>query len=359
MKYIQLYSSDAQNEGAAPDWKRHLDGKAGFRVLINAPFNWIKAFKLRGEGAMGWVAGLPQVELDSGETININDPDYIVHVHLCGEHFSLVHQVKDAAPKANVLASVDYGLNLWGKALGFHTVDAVADAVGKADWVFSTEPEIAWLLTRKLGRDVPCIPLPYNIGEPAKYKNDYEDPRVCVIMVHEYDNDFYYPHLVLDGLPVRTHIVGIKPEVQSLVKGILYNRVTPYSTFEFMLSEGVDNMTLGRKGGFLPKAYMAFDSYGFKVSGRFQCDCAALGIPCVGSDLAMFQRILFPETTGGYYSIEEQRLIAQQLLDEPDFYEEVSDKCQERLKPFDLKPTIERMGAFIDGGEFHDYKEVR
>jgi len=45
VKYVQLYASDSANEGAAPDWKNHLAGKPGFRVLINAPFNWIKAFR--------------------------------------------------------------------------------------------------------------------------------------------------------------------------------------------------------------------------------------------------------------------------------------------------------------------------
>ena len=359
MKYLQLYASDSEDAGAAPDWRNHLSGKTGFRVLVNAPFNWIKSFKLVGEAHMAWVAGLPEVELDNHETLNINDADNIIHVHLCGEHFSLIHQVKTAAPKAKILASVDYGLNLWGRALGFHTIDAVVDALRPADWVFSTEPEIAWLLTDKLGRDVPCIPHPYNIADTARFKASYEEPKVCVIMVHNYDNDYYYPHLVLHDLPVRTHVVGIKPEDTSLVKGILYNRVTPYSTFEFMLSSGVNNLTLGQKGGFLPKAYMAFDSYGLKVSGRFQCDCAALGLPCVGSDLAMFQKILFPETTGGYYSVEDQRFLAKRLLTEPEFYDGVSDKCQERLKPFDLKPTVERMMSFIEGKGFKDYKEIR
>ena len=61
MKYLQLYASDSEDAGAAPDWRNHLSGKTDFRVLVNAPFNWIKSFKLVGEAHMAWVAGLPEV----------------------------------------------------------------------------------------------------------------------------------------------------------------------------------------------------------------------------------------------------------------------------------------------------------
>ena len=357
MKFLQLFQIGKDSKTMYPDWIRYKQQERGHSVMrTSIPYNWIILFN----GNMGWTtrADATEVELDTGRLVGLNDFD-LIHVHLTGEHLNLIQKIKKYT-KAKVVASIDYGLRLWGEVLGFNCIESICSALAPADYIFSVEPEMAWVLQEGLGRDVPCIPHPVNVKATAKFKTGFSEPKTCVVMIHQYDNEWYLPHLVLHDLPIRLRAFGIGAErIFTKANGVLYNDVYPYSSFESLINPAVNNFDLKLEGGALARAYLAYDSYGLKIAGRFQTDLAALGgIPCIGSDIQYFQRVLYPETTTGFYEINKQRELAKRLLTDLEFYQEVSENAERRIIQYDMDHTKDNFINWIEGKDFIDWKLV-
>jgi len=95
---------------------------------------------------------------------------------------------------------------------------------------------------------------------------------------------------------------------------------------------------------FLSLAYMAIHMYTFKVVGRLTQDCAALGVPMVGTVANLPNRLCFPNISVPDYDVEKAVDIATHLLVDKHFWLKTSNYANRVAFDFyGLEKTRERI----------------
>jgi hypothetical protein len=89
--------------------------------------------------------------------------------------------------------------------------------------------------------------------------------------------------------------------------------------------ELVDELTYNDAIRYLAQAYIAIHMYTFKVVGRLTQDCAALGVPMVGTVSNFPNRLCFPSLSVSDYCVLEAAEIATELLTSPYKYQKVRE----------------------------------
>lgn len=112
--------------------------------------------------------------------------------------------------------------------------------------------------------------------------------------------------------------------------------------------ELVDELPYDRCIEYLSNSYMAIHMYTFKVVGRLTQDCAALGIPMVGTIANLPNRMCFPDTSVNDYYVDEAVEIATRLLLDKYFYAMVADKAITASKFYNLENTQRRIWALLN-----------
>jgi len=87
--------------------------------------------------------------------------------------------------------------------------------------------------------------------------------------------------------------------------------------------------------------------------GRLSLDCAAFGIPCIGTNRQYTQRILFPELTTDdpFNSLNFAVDKVNHLLNNPYYYERIITYAKKKLVEFDMESSKKRFLKII-----HDYR---
>lgn len=100
---------------------------------------------------------------------------------------------------------------------------------------------------------------------------------------------------------------------------------------------------------YLSKAYMAIHMYTFKVVGRLAQDCAALGVPMVGTIANLPNRLCFPEISTIDYDVDAGIKLGSDLIENPGFYEHCQKHCLEKSHKFyGLEETRNRMYDLLE-----------
>jgi len=104
-----------------------------------------------------------------------------------------------------------------------------------------------------------------------------------------------------------------------------------------------------RRTGWLPylqaiaPARLMLDMNNRETAGRNALDCAALGIPCVGTNRSDLQAKLFPLTTlEDPWDVEGALVLSRRLLSELGFWNQVVDLAAERIVAYDVEPFRQR-----------------
>lgn len=113
--------------------------------------------------------------------------------------------------------------------------------------------------------------------------------------------------------------------------------------------ELVDELPYRDAVEYLSNAYMAIHLYTFKVVGRLAQDCAALGIPMVGTVANLPNRICFPETSVADYEIEKAVEIAVRLISDKYFYNKIVNEAINASRFYNLENTQKRIWALLNG----------
>jgi len=100
---------------------------------------------------------------------------------------------------------------------------------------------------------------------------------------------------------------------------------------------------------YLSNAYMAIHLYTFKVVGRLAQDCAALGIPMVGTVTNLPNRLCFPETSVADYDIANAVEMAVRLISDKFFYNKVVNQAVNASRFYNLENTQKRIWALLNG----------
>ena len=70
------------------------------------------------------------------------------------------------------------------------------------------------------------------------------------------------------------------------------------------------------------------------AAGTFSLNCAYFGIPCIGNEKVDTQRLCHPELAVDVEDVEKAAILAQRLVDDPNFYQECSKAAKESYKKY-------------------------
>lgn len=84
-------------------------------------------------------------------------------------------------------------------------------------------------------------------------------------------------------------------------------------------------------------------------TARHQISCAAVGTPCIGNRESHTQQRLFPRLAVGIYQVDKMVELANELIENRKFYEEVAAYAQDQMRFYDMGNTVDRfVGAVED-----------
>jgi len=84
-----------------------------------------------------------------------------------------------------------------------------------------------------------------------------------------------------------------------------------------------------------------------RTIGRLAAECAALGVPCVGTAGATMQRALWPDLIVEPWDVGAAAALADRLLRDPAFRGRAVARAAEAVRPFDLAPMAERFRRIL------------
>ena len=161
---------------------------------------------------------------------------------------------------------------------------------------------------------------------------------------------------LLTNLEVYKRVKKAKPSVKGFMYYVTPNKTTGLGRINKQM--GVEDFTLVPELGYiqameyLSKAYIGIHLYTFKVVGRLAQDCAALGIPLVGTIANLPNRLCFPKTSTIDYDVRRGTELAIQLLEDEDFWLETSAYAKEfAFKFYGLEGTRNRIYKLLEQNE--------
>lgn len=278
---------------------RHIAEYVNDEITLTGLFNWSVLF-----GGKRLYPKTPE-ELCEFNLLHINiTPNNLLLLPSLFKMISLISP--NDRPK--ILCNIDYAIEMWSQH--FTHPATLFYFLEKVDYVFSVEDTMSSLLTFILKRNVPCIPHPCDVKSISKLRLTNRKQSIGAFH-HVYDNNFLLPSILLNEL------ISKHPSYQSsaiggvLVEesmGHLYNNFIPHQkNFKKFLLH-------------LRNYYAILESYTIHSYGRSTIECAALGIPVVGSSCVSSQRKCFPELSTKTNDFIDSFNLLDRLISEPDFY---------------------------------------
>jgi len=150
-------------------------------------------------------------------------------------------------------------------------------------------------------------------------------------MVHMYDNNWLSVWMISHdcGWPVtaivmdQKHIGKVRGHFAHFKPGMPYE---PW--LEWMAKQSI-----------MVDSYQRMHSY-----GRQSIECAALGIPIIGSNLVESQEYLWPDLTAPGEDVWTQRQMLKRLMTEPTFYKDAADQAESKVGRYGHDESRKRFG---------------
>lgn len=245
----------------------------------------------------------------------------IVHINLSGQDVHLVANVREVlgnGSKTKIVANNDYTVELWQKS--FEHMDMLRREVSCADMVFGTEPNQVGTMEVLLGRKVhlivhPCFTRRLKTLRPKRTLNTIS------VIHHRYDNYTVVPSLAVGGLGYKTRLIGYdnKHDSERFATMTRYNDV--------LLAENY--MTFCEQ---LQESLVVVDPFTLTSQSRTGWDCAALGVPMVGSDRNYSVQKCFPFTMCSPYNMKQMREMVKKVLNDKQFREKVINYAKDAVE---------------------------
>ena len=223
--------------------------------------------------------------------------------------------------KTKLVICIDYAVELWQNTFQPYLLE---QELCQADMVFVSEPSmlehVRALINDK--RPVHHIPHPTNIEPLMKMRKDVElRSEEIIALVHRYDNNWMAPFIVTKDLPWNTHAILLNGEM-----------VPQLHAFFKYLKPGLEFL---QYLDFASRKKVLVDSYHrIHTYGRSAVDCAAIGLPCVGSNWQWAQTLLWPNITTEPAYLQQQKEIVIKLMEDDVFYKEQIEYADTKLDFF-------------------------
>jgi len=269
-------------------------------------------------------------------------------INVYPEYFHLLKKIKEQNPELVILGITDiqtHVLSYWS----YDDTILFVESVRLYDYIFCT-----------------------NMDEVEVFSACLEDPRRCQFTGWPmYPETLHYPRIIspedkdknliclgisnpggfnrdiLTNLAVWKVLKERFPELKAFIYYITPNHKEKQrkllDTYGAQDVELVDELNYDEAIKYLSKAYLAIHMYTFKVVGRLAQDCAALGIPMIGTIANFPNRLCFPELSVKDYCILQAAEVATELLTSHYRYMKMREHALEMSKFYGTEATIERV----------------
>lgn len=312
-------------------------------------YQWHEAFNTDGDvGEVRTTFSMAPSELE----------DYdIIHVNGAGGDADLLSRIKEALRGSSipVIYNLDYAIENWQS--GFPRVQGFYQSIMQADFVFAVEPGQAALInyllhytlsTPRKKVHVPIIQHPVDVQGLRKIRETVSpDMRMDKIMVcyHRYDKHIYIPSAVTWNLEAyHPKIKGNAIKVPVYMAGVGSDITVPldmfdgwvcYKNWPFYLYE-------------LAHATIGCEYYSIHSHSRFPEECAALGIPTVGTLNSYSIAGLHPLTAHGMLDFHGMRNSLERLMGDEEFYLRCQEYAEKKVEELDYRPRKARLLMKMD-----------
>ena len=270
-------------------------------------YSWIPTM----EGEVRLFTAVDKSEYENYDIIQVNLSTQ--DLHILGD----VREVIGDNSKTKLVANNDYTLELWGQS--FPYLSTLKREIQYADMIFGTEPYQVGALELLTGRKVHLITHPAFVKRLSTLKVDSDEEYISVIS-HRYDNNNVVPSLALKGLNYKTRLIGhdSNSDKNHYKTVTLYNETLKATNYMDFCDQLLDSKVV-------------YDPFSLTSQGRVGWDCAAMGIPVVGSDRNESYRVCFPKTCVDPYDVKSANKLLKRLVDDTVFRDEVIAYAKEAV----------------------------
>ena len=253
-------------------------------------------------------------------------------LHILGE----VRRIIGWDSKTKLVANNDYTVELWQGS--FEYFPGFVQALDNADMIFGTEPNQVETLQVFTGRKVHLVVHPVfvkrlkslTVRKPQKYLS---------VVSHRYDNYHAAPSYAIKGFGHPTRLIGYDRN----------NDRQQYSTMTYY-QDIKDATNFMDYTDYLHESIVVVDPFTLTSQNRTGWECAALGVPLVGSDRTYSVQQCFPFTMCSPYNIGEMRRLVKRLIDDLEFRKKVIDYAREKVEMVGYESTLKKYLTALQEG---------
>lgn len=298
-------------------------------ALVHADLNKLFLHKAdndrpRMTGLFGWVDCM-EGDLRSIDE-DISDYD-ILHVNLCTATLGFPGRIKQLGYKGRVIANLDYDMDMLP---GHGGIKNFINALNEADYIFGVSHSQIAGIQHLVSKVIHKINHPCDLKHLLPMRTELKDRVGIGVMLH---GKYRQPGHTVTTATER--FVGKEPVFLYNAAGNLDQEALSVAFLPMPFKPYVNNLRFNKIG---------VDGHRDIAWGRYQLDCAALGIPCVGPSTVENQEVLFPAlTVKNHADFEKMDELIERLLTDLDFYNDCVkyadgvldsfgyDKCKEDM----------------------------
>jgi len=251
------------------------------------------------------------------DVVDYNDYD-IVQVNMSTQDIPEIANIREKLKedgKTKLVANNDYTTEMWSKSFG--SFETMRREIRDADMVFGTEYYQVTALSEVADRKIFIIPHPADV---KRLKNLPKIPKKNIISTlwRRYDNHAMVPSLAVRNNGMTTQLIGYDKSVDP--KTWLTTTQFDYVFAGTNFFDFCDQMR---------ESEIVYDPFTYHSYNRAIVDCAAMGVPVVGSNRTQSVNVCYPYTKVDPYDITEARKMINKLQEDEVFRKKVIDHAQE------------------------------
>ena len=283
------------------------------------------------------------------DILDYNEYD-IVQVNMSTQDLHLIEEIRrqiNTGGKTKLVVNNDYTTEMWSKT--FHHPTVLANAIKGADMIFGTEYYQTSALAELTGRQCFIIPHPADIKRLKSLKK-LKQKNIISTIWRRYDNHAYIPSLVVRNHGLTTQLVGYDKNIDAQ-RGWLTTSMYDYAIGGTNCADFQDQ---------LRESKIVYDPFTYHSYNRSIVECAAMGIPVVGSDRTQSIKMCYPFTAVDPYDVTSARRLIEKLLTDEAFNKKVVAFAKEKSEVYNHENSIEKyLTALIESQVDEPPKEIK
>ena len=264
------------------------------------------------------------------DVVDYNEYD-IVHVNMSTQDIPEVANIREQLKeggKTKLVVNNDYTTEMWSKS--FNSVETIRREIEDADMVFGTEYFQVTALAEVTNRKVFIIPHPADVKR-LKNLPKKQVKNIISTLWRRYDNHAFIPSLAVRNHGLTTQLIGYDKALDP--KTWLTTTQFDYVFAGTNFFDFCDQMR---------ESAVVYDPFTYHSYNRAVVDCAAMGVPVVGSSRTQSVNVCYPYTKVDPYDINEARKLIERLLTDEKFKKKVIDHAQEVVEYYNHSNSKEK-----------------